>query len=194
MRKPKLSPGVQAIDLFSPIQICLDEFVGNKLKLPQLIEKDRTAVASFMDACQTIGLTTVKSLSQALGLKLEDFHRPGEPSDSGLDFVYEPAVERVADVKENLHTDYGTLTLGFVQDFWGCHVKLRDSEEWGFAEPKPGCVLVNVCDALDRLSNGVLHSATHRVTQPCDGVVKRHFLFYFLRPERSLLDSWEATE
>lgn len=50
-------------------------------------------------------------------MKLEDFYCPGQPSDLGLDFVYKPTVERVADVKENLYTNYSTLTLGFVQDF-----------------------------------------------------------------------------
>lgn len=62
-----------------------------------------------------------------------------------------------------------------------------ETHRWGFVEPKRECALVNVADSLQALSppgSKKLHSCRHRVTQPGDGVRKRYFVAYFMRPDK----------
>lgn len=132
-------------------------------------------------------------LADGLGLddatRFERFHRTSERSDSALKLVYEPALSKLADVGDNQHTDSGTLTLIFC-DQWGIHAELADANKWAFTAPMPGCALINVADSLQRLSSDRLRSPRHRVTQPADGFEKRYFVAYLLRPEHALKEAW----
>jgi len=174
--------------------MAFDELVvSGTLTLPDVLEDSKATLAEFSNLCHSACLTMLKCLSASLKLqdkdRLECYHRYGHLSDSGLKLIYEPSLAKLADVKENRHTDSGTFTLLFY-DQWGLHIKFKGTEDWAFAATKLGCVLVNVADSLQRLSNGTFHSPTHRVTQPCDGFSKRYYLSYFLRPEQELRDAW----
>jgi isopenicillin N synthase-like dioxygenase len=124
--------------------------------------------------------------------RLENFHRPEEVSDSGLKLIYEPSLDHVKDVVDNLHTDSGTFTLLFY-DGLGLEAELLDQQKWAFTPMIDGCALINVADSLQRLSDHIYHSPQHRVTQPFDGFAKRYYISYFLRPEQSLKDQWAST-
>lgn len=90
-------------------------------------------------------------------------HRKGESSDSGLKLIYEPSLSKLANVSDNKHTNSGTLTTLFT-DQWGLHSYLHEAERWAFAAPIPGCGLVNVVDSLQRLLGNKPHSPLHCVT------------------------------
>jgi isopenicillin N synthase-like dioxygenase len=175
--------------------MAFDELVvnGGSLKLPSVLQDIQATLAQFSSLCHAACLAVLNGLSKSLHAqgpeRLESHHRHGHPSDSGLKLIYEPSLARVADVKENRHTDSGTLTMLFYEE-WGLHVNFKGSDEWAFASANPGSVLVNVADSLQRLSGGSFHSPTHRVTQPGDGFSKRYYLSYFLRPEQELKDAW----
>ena len=134
-------------------------------------------------------------LSDALQLerseRFENHHRGGHASNSGLKLIYEPSLDKLASVGDNTHTDSGTFTFLFY-DQWGLHVQLPEARNWAFAAPVPGCALINVANSLERLSGKKLHSPVHRVTQPVDGFAKRYYISYFLRPERALQERWAA--
>jgi isopenicillin N synthase-like dioxygenase len=123
-------------------------------------------------------------LSDALNIPLSKSHREHKPSDTGLKLVWETMQESLSDVVENKHTDSGTLTILFCEQ-WGTQLQLPDTGNWAFAQPMEGCALVNVAYSLQRLSGGRLHSCLHRVTQPGDGALNRVFVLYFLRPEKA---------
>ena len=170
-----------------------DELVEGKLELPSALSMEIDIFKRFSQQCNSICETLLSSLSNALELPLEDrferHHRKGQPSDSGLKLIYEPSVPRKADVRENKHTDSGTLTLLFYKQ-WGLSVYLPGEMKWAFTALKPGCVLVNVADSLQRMSGGKLHSPLHRVTQPYDGAGKRYYISYFLRPDYATGGGW----
>lgn len=169
-----------------------DEVTSGAIKWPGAMQKDGDVLKRFSggshEACQTI----IARLSDALQLgeeeRFELSHRNGESSDSGLKLIYEPSLEKLSDVGDNLHTDSGSLTLLFY-DKWGLSA-YAPSQDFAFTAPVDGCALINIGDSLQRLSNNRLLSPKHRVTQPVDGAEKRYYLSYFLRPEHAVKDAW----
>lgn len=87
-------------------------------------------------------------------------------------------------VGHNMHTDYGTLTLVFApQPGLQVLAPLKSGDtsmEWQNVEPRAGCAIVNVADALRFLTNDALRSAVHRVLPLPDE--DRYSVTYFLRP------------
>ncbi|KAL7412582.1 hypothetical protein BDY24DRAFT_435240 [Mrakia frigida] len=63
------------------------------------------------------------------------------------------------------HTDYNTVSLLFSQPISALQV-LTPHNEWKWVKHVPGAVVVNVADALDFLSGGVLKATRHRVIRP----------------------------
>lgn len=61
------------------------------------------------------------------------------------------------------HTDFGAITILAQDDVGGLSVKTRGGD-WVDVPPMPGSFVLNVGDMLHRLSNGLLRSTPHRVT------------------------------
>lgn len=164
-----------------------DEMAQKKLGLPSILEDRIELLERFSAPCDAANQTMLSCLSDALKLdpasRFENRHRVDRPSDCGLKLIYEPLKSKLADVVDNKHTDQGSLTLVFCEQ-WGVQMELPETKEWAFVEPKPGHALVNVADSLQALSGGKLHSCLHRVTQPADGFERRYYVVYFLRPEK----------
>lgn len=83
----------------------------------------------------------------------------------------------------NKHTDIGTLTLLFSEQY-GLQVLSPETNHWQFIEPKPEHTVINVGDSLRFLSKKRFWSCVHRVipteqTQP----EHRYSIAYFLRAE-----------
>jgi isopenicillin N synthase-like dioxygenase len=170
------------------IQISWHEVVTTGAShLPPLLRTQGLSLQRFSAACQELCLAILKGLSPDLLVH----HRSGQPSETGLKFISEPALEKASDVGDYTHTDGGTLTMLFYSD-WGLQTLLKESQKWAFIAPKDGCVVVNVADSLERLSGGRFHSPKHRITQPTDGQAKRYYLSYFLRPQLAVKASWAA--
>lgn len=156
------------------------------------------------------------ALSTALHLppasRFETTHQPSQPSDTALNLIYSPALPLKSSAPDNTHTDQGTLTSLFCED-WGIQIEADPSADeskgekrWAWCEPKPGCALVNVADWLGRASAGVaeknsvgagegkeaaLRSSRHRHTQVGDGFKERWFVVAYLRPGKG---EGEATQ
>lgn len=158
-------------------------------RLPQAFKDEWGKIAEFSAGCDQACLTLLNSLSAEFAA----YHRVDQPSDTGLKIVRAPSLARLSDVIENLHTDGGTITLLFYRE-WGIHAFLRDAGVWAFMPPLDGCALINVGNSLQRISEGRFHSPEHRVTQPFDGVQERIYLSYFLRPETSVVEIWDAAK
>lgn len=157
------------------------------LQLPDILQEHVVLLERFSSLSHYITHTVMLScLSDALNLKGEDrfenSHRDGQSSDTALKLVYEPTQNDLVDVVENKHTDSGTLTLLFGEQ-WGLQVELPNTKKWAFVEPRDGHAVVNVADSLQSLSGKRLHSCLHRVTQPVGGFQKRFYIVYLLRPE-----------
>ncbi|KAF7872912.1 uncharacterized protein EAF02_008983 [Botrytis sinoallii] len=75
--------------------------------------------------------------------------------------------------------------------FWGgLQILPRDSDEhdWRYIKPVPGCLIVNLGDAMVEWTGGVLHSNLHRVTYApgAQAECTRHSIAYLIRPERDV--------
>ncbi|KAF3940183.1 hypothetical protein ABW19_dt0203432 [Dactylella cylindrospora] len=182
-QKPSQDKGYKFCETDETFEMAYDELVKGDLILPDLLNSNLHTMKDFSEICHNAAVTMLQALSTTLSAEpsFEAHHRKSELSDSGLKLVFEPCIESASEVVENKHTDSGTLTILFY-DEWGLHVQLPDGE-WGYVEPISGCAVVNVADSLQKLSGGRLRSPVHRVTQPSDGFLKRYYLSYFLRPE-----------
>ena len=103
------------------------------------------------------------------------------PGDSGLKFISAATNTRREDHPDTTHTDGGLLTLLWCPQL-SSQIQDPKTKEWLWVEPKEGCAIVNVADALQQHTDDRLHSCVHRILQPGDGVEERHFLSYYLRP------------
>jgi isopenicillin N synthase-like dioxygenase len=159
---------------------------GTMVEISGLLKDHTKPLENFISRSHYITLTMLSCLSDALKLennaRFEMSHRDGEPSDSALKLYYELTQANPADIPDNTHTDRGTLTLLFGEQ-WGLEAEIPETKTWGFVQPKAGYAVVNVADSLQNLSGKRLHSCVHRVTQPVPGVQRRHFVVYLLRPE-----------
>ena len=86
------------------------------------------------------------------------------------------------------HTDMGCVTLLF-NVVGGLQILPsgfdNTEQNWRYVQPKPGCVLVNLGDAMVQWSGGILRSNLHRVATPPgeQAGCERYSLAYLVRPE-----------
>ena len=98
-------------------------------------------------------------------------------------FRYPRQLKEGAGIGHNMHTDIGSLTLLFCENY-GLQVLSPETDEWGFIAPKPGHAVINVGDSLRFLSGHKLSSCVHRVIPLTKRQEEhRYSIAYFLRPE-----------
>jgi isopenicillin N synthase-like dioxygenase len=66
------------------------------------------------------------------------------------------------------HTDYGCVTLLLTDDVKGALQVKSASGSWINADPIPGAFVVNIGDMMERWTNGLWRSTTHRVVHRGD--------------------------
>ncbi|CED82662.1 Iron/ascorbate family oxidoreductases [Phaffia rhodozyma] len=81
------------------------------------------------------------------------------------------------------HTDYNTLSLLWSQPISALQVLTPGENKWKWVKHTPGALVVNVADALDFLSGGVLKATRHRVIRPPSDQadIIRYILIHFAR-------------
>eukprot|EP01097_Dermamoeba_algensis_P009522 TRINITY_DN6727_c0_g1_i1.p1 TRINITY_DN6727_c0_g1~~TRINITY_DN6727_c0_g1_i1.p1 ORF type:complete len:127 (+),score=13.49 TRINITY_DN6727_c0_g1_i1:807-1187(+) len=83
------------------------------------------------------------------------------------------------------HSDYGSLTLLFLNPVGGLQVQRKDGS-WADASYIPGAVLVNTGDLMMRWTNDQFKSTVHRVSTPTDQSQfdkHRYSIAYFCHPD-----------
>lgn len=113
------------------------------------------------------GLAILNAISRFLGLDqgfLEDAVRDGNSVLRALH--YPPQTEPTGDhIRAGAHEDINAITLLLGADEAGLELLTRDGR-WIPVSPRPGELVVNIGDMLQRLTNGVLRSTSHRVVNP----------------------------
>lgn len=172
-------------------QVSRAEMVEKSSKLPESVKKQDALFESFISLSHFITRTLLECLSDALGLtdaaRLEQFHRDGEDTNTTLVMLHYPPNASDAHVGHNKHTDIGSITLLFSEQ-WGLQVWSPDTDSWAFIQPRPhGHATINVGDSLRFLSGKRLYSCLHRVVPPAGGRQEedRYSIAYFLRPENN---------
>ena len=130
-------------------------------------------VASFRDtflelyaAFDKAGLRILEAIARHLGLAPDYFEDTVKDGNSVLRLLHYPPIPGDGpNVRAGAHEDINTITLLLGAEEAGLQLLDRDGN-WLPVSPKPGELAVNIGDMLQRLTNNVLRSTTHRVVNP----------------------------
>ncbi|KAI0096346.1 Clavaminate synthase-like protein [Nemania sp. FL0031] len=164
--------------------------------LPESLYPRLPMIISFLRHCQDITAILNVALARQLGLPestFTDLQSPTKESGTVLRLLKSYASPEAEDLRTSLihHTDFGTITL-LANVVGGLQIlkpdgSPLDESAWTWARPQPGCLIVNLGDAMTQWTGGILRSNMHRVTHaPGDQrVVDKYTVAYLARPERN---------
>lgn len=131
-------------------------------------EFDR-ATRDLFNAFDQLGARILRSVATGLGLERDWFATKVRYGNSILRLLHYPAQTTPppeGSVRAAAHEDINVITLLLGADEAGLQVLPRGHEEWISIEAPKGSMVINVGDMLQRLTNRVLQSTSHRVINP----------------------------
>lgn len=133
---------------------------------PKEVEGFREALSALYAAFDDLGATVLRAIARHLK-QPDDFFVPTvKDGNSILRLLHYPPVPPNPDgLRAEAHEDINTITLLLGAEEAGLQLKTRDGR-WLDVNPPPDAVVINIGDMLQRLTNGVLPSTTHRVVNP----------------------------
>src|SRR5690348_4968304 len=161
-------------------------------------------VPSFKDTFQELyatfdaaGLKVLKATARYLGLDEDYFEEAVRDGNSVLRALhYPPQTEPTGEhIRAGAHEDINAITLLLGAEEAGLELLARD-KRWIPVSPKPGEIVINIGDMLQRLTNGKLRSTSHRVVNPTpDRASKARYSMPFFLHFRSdfLIDALPET-
>ncbi|HUC61699.1 MAG TPA: 2-oxoglutarate and iron-dependent oxygenase domain-containing protein [Alphaproteobacteria bacterium] len=149
----------------------------------------RPALEAYYRAMERLALRLMELFAEALGVPREFFNRHFDRHASILRLVHYPAQATPplpGQLRAGPHTDFGTLTILRVDAAAG-GLQVRDhGGDWAAVEARPGCLVVNIGDLMQRWTNDRWRSSIHRVVNPPRGVAansRRLSLVFFHEPD-----------
>lgn len=164
--------------------------------LPDFVAERIEYFKKFLNYGQDIAATINKTLARQLSLPEETFaatQRPTEESGTVIRLIKAFASPEADDLRTSMahHTDFGTITL-LANVLGGLQVLSpggsgSDDLAWRWVRPQPGCLIVNIGDAMVQWSGGALRSNVHRIRYPPgeQRFLDRYSLAVLFRPERN---------
>jgi isopenicillin N synthase-like dioxygenase len=126
----------------------------------------RETMLELFTAFERTGATLLSAIARYLGLAPDFFEDPVQDGNSVLRLLHYPPVGSAGGaVRSGAHEDINTITLLLGAEEGGLELLTREGE-WLPVDPAPGELVVNIGDMLQRLTNHVLPSTTHRVVNP----------------------------
>jgi isopenicillin N synthase-like dioxygenase len=131
-------------------------------------------VPSFQDTFQELyatfdrtGLKILKAIARYLAIDENYFEDAVRDGNSVLRALhYPPQTEPTGEhIRAGAHEDINAITLLLGAEEAGLELLTRDGR-WIPVSPKAGELVINIGDMLQRLTNGVLRSTSHRVVNP----------------------------
>jgi isopenicillin N synthase-like dioxygenase len=131
-------------------------------------------VASFKDTFQELyaaferaGLKILRAIARFLKIDEDYFIDTVRDGNSILRLLHYPPIEGEpgSNVRAGAHEDINTITLLLGAEEAGLELLTKEGR-WIPVSPKPGELVVNIGDMLQRLTNGMLRSTSHRVVNP----------------------------
>lgn len=133
---------------------------------PEEVASFRGDVYALYETMDELGCDLLESIALFLGLQPDFFREPVRDGNSVLRLLhYPPTPPRAAGVRAEAHEDINVITLLLGAEEAGLQLLTRDGE-WLDIDPPSGALVVNIGDMLQRLTNHVLPSTTHRVVNP----------------------------
>jgi isopenicillin N synthase-like dioxygenase len=123
-------------------------------------------VSWFYNALDAMGGKVLEAIATYLKLDRDFFKPTVENGNSVLRLLHYPPIPIDATgVRAGAHGDINTITLLMGAEEGGLELQDRNGD-WLPINPPPGCIVVNIGDMLERLTNHVLPSTIHRVQNP----------------------------
>ena len=133
---------------------------------PEQPEEFRETMQALYAAFDRVGLQLLSAIARYLRLDPNFFDDPVALGNSVLRLLHYPPVAGDAPgVRAGAHEDINLITLLLGAEEAGLEI-LRSDGTWLGIAPPPDALVVNVGDMLQRLTNHVLPSTTHRVQNP----------------------------
>lgn len=133
---------------------------------PAEVEAFRETQSWLYGALDGLGGRVLRAIALYLGLAPEAFDAAVKDGNSVLRLLhYPPAPFDGPNIRAGAHEDINAITLLLGAEEAGLEVLDRDGR-WLAINPPPGSVVCNIGDMLQRATNHVLPSTTHRVVNP----------------------------
>ena len=161
-------------------------------------------VPSFRDTFQELfatfdhtGLKVLKAIARYLQIDEHYFEDAVRDGNSVLRALhYPPQTEPTGEhIRAGAHEDINAITLLLGAEEAGLELLTKDGR-WIPVSPKPGELVINIGDMLQRLTNGLLRSTSHRVVNPAPDRAShaRYSMPFFLHFRSDfLIDALPAT-
>ena len=141
---------------FMPPNVWIDSIPGS-----------RDLMLEMFESFDRMGRRLLESIARSLSLPADYFDDKVDQGNSVLRVIHYPpmAPNPTMSVRAGAHEDINVITLLLGAEEPGLQVRSRQGQ-WLSVNPAPGSLVVNVGDMLQRLTNGMLRSTTHRVVNP----------------------------
>jgi isopenicillin N synthase-like dioxygenase len=133
---------------------------------PDEIGSFKPSVLALYSGLDRIGGAVLGSIARHLGLPDTFFEGPTGDGDSVLRLLhYPPVLAGAPGARAGAHEDINVITLLLGAEEAGLELLDRDGR-WLPVNPPEGALVINIGDMLQRLTNHVLPSTSHRVVNP----------------------------
>lgn len=133
---------------------------------PTEVPSFHTEVAWLYGRLDDLGRQVLQAIASYLGHEPMFFETKVNQGNSVLRLLHYPPVPKDGpNIRAGAHEDINVITLLLGAEEAGLEVLDRDGQ-WLAINPPPGSVVCNIGDMLQRLTNHVLPSTTHRVVNP----------------------------
>ncbi|RST31745.1 isopenicillin N synthase family oxygenase [Sphingomonas ginkgonis] len=134
---------------------------------PDEVPGFRDTFLALYDAFDAAGLKVLAAIARYLGVDEDYFTDTVRDGNSVMRLLhYPPQAEPTGEhIRAGAHEDINTITLLLGAEEAGLQLQTRDGR-WLDVSPKPGELVINIGDMLQRLTNGKLRSTSHRVINP----------------------------
>jgi len=156
---------------------------------PKEVPEFRERTYALYEALDHLGRRVLKAVALHLGLAEDFFEDKVNLGNSILrPLHYPPISENTSGVRAGRHEDINLITLLVGSGEPGLEI-LTLNNEWIGVDTIPGTIVCNVGDMLQRITNHVLPSTTHRVVNPPPPYCheSRYSTPYFLHPNSDCL-------
>jgi len=142
------------------------EIMGDNV-WPDEVPGFKETFLELYDTFDRTGLKVLSAIARYLGIDGDYFRDTVRDGNSVLRLLhYPPQSEPTGEhIRAGAHEDINTITLLLGAEEAGLELLTRDGR-WIPVAPKPGELVINIGDMLQRLTNGKLRSTSHRVVNP----------------------------
>ena len=166
--------GAQAFDLKEFWHVGRELPAGHKFRhvmadniWPEEVPGFKETYVALYDAFDEAGVKVLRAIARFLKVDEEYFTDTVRDGNSVMRLLHYPAQDKPTGnhIRAGAHEDINTITLLLGAEEAGLELKTKDGR-WIPVSPKPGELVINIGDMLQRLTNGVLRSTSHRVVNP----------------------------